>query len=352
MTAANCIKDVLPRISIITPSFNQAEFLEECIDSILSQNYPNLEYIIMDGGSSDRSVEIIKKHEKYLTYWQSQSDDGQYAAINEGFKKTTGDVMAWLNSDDKYHDRSLFTVAYLFATHRELNWLVGRPTFWGKEGELTGICDILPTYYRSNFLDGNYNAPFIQQESTFWRRSLWAQAGGYLRSDLDYAGDLELWIRFFRFTELQTVDALLGGYRSHGNQKAVLAMDRYVSEAEEILSQENYRVNSEATPRLLPAPDPLRVFSGDMKAFFTNNLPVCNRVTPSAHQAYEILLKTMSQHDEAVSHSICLDQALRDRDATIASLRERVSKLEYLESSLSWRLTAPIRKVLDFFRSH
>jgi glycosyltransferase involved in cell wall biosynthesis len=101
----------LPKISIVTPSFNQGEFLEECIDSVLSQNYPNLEYIIMDGGSTDISILIIKKYEKYLTYWQSQPDGGHYAALNQGFNKTTGEIMAWLNSDDKYHPNAFFKVA-------------------------------------------------------------------------------------------------------------------------------------------------------------------------------------------------------------------------------------------------
>src|SRR5215469_5586779 len=92
----------LPKISIVTPSFNQAEFLEETIRSVLDQNYPNLEYVVVDGGSTDGSVDIIKKYAHRLAWWVSEPDDGQYAAINKGFKHSSGEIMAWINSDDKY----------------------------------------------------------------------------------------------------------------------------------------------------------------------------------------------------------------------------------------------------------
>ena len=93
-----------PKISIVTPSFNHAQFLEETILSVISQNYPDLEYIIIDGGSTDGSVEIIKKYEQYLTYWISEPDNGQSDALNKGFTRATGDIYGWLNSDDLYKD--------------------------------------------------------------------------------------------------------------------------------------------------------------------------------------------------------------------------------------------------------
>ena len=312
----NAASKDFPLISIVTPSFNQGEFLEECIDSILGQNYPNLEYVIMDGGSADNSVEIIKKYEKYLRYWQSKPDGGQYAAINEGFKKTSGEIMTWLNSDDMYHDDSLFTVAYLFSTHENVGWLTGRPTHWNKDGELLAVED-LSTYCRSDFLLKNYNNPFIQQESTFWRRSLWEQAGGYVDESLGYAGDLELWVRFFRHAELYSVDALLGGYRYHGNQKAVLAMDRYVAEAEEVLEEENKRVATEGSPRINPAPEPITITFKDVAAHFKANASWVPCPLGSSHQLFEYYR-----------------QKLTDANAERAALQRHI---DAIESSRSWR---------------
>lgn len=114
-----------PKISIITPSFNQGKFLEGTILSVLNQNYPNLEYIIMDGGSTDNSIEIIKKYVDKLTYWQSKPDDGQSAAINEGFRHATGEIFCWLNSDDQYTEGALKIVGEYFTNHPECQWLCG-----------------------------------------------------------------------------------------------------------------------------------------------------------------------------------------------------------------------------------
>jgi glycosyltransferase involved in cell wall biosynthesis/radical SAM superfamily enzyme YgiQ (UPF0313 family)/ADP-heptose:LPS heptosyltransferase/ubiquinone/menaquinone biosynthesis C-methylase UbiE len=247
----------VPKISVVTPSFNQAEYLEECIDSILGQNYPNLEYVIMDGGSTDGSVEIIKKYEKYLSYWQSRPDGGQYAAINEGFKRATGEIMTWLNSDDKYHTDSLFKAAHVFEKYPDIEWITGRPTAWNEKGELIRVFDKLPLWSREKYLNRAFKDCCIQQESTFWTRTLWDKAGGKLESHLQFAGDLELWVRFFRHARLFTVDALLGGYRYQRKQKTNLCMDKYIQEGNQIIDQELADIRKGKFTMMLPAPEPV-----------------------------------------------------------------------------------------------
>ncbi len=245
-----------PKISIVTPSFNQGQFLEECIDSILSQNYPNLEYIIIDGGSNDGSVEIIKKYEKYLTYWQSKPDGGQYDAIDQGFRRTTGEIMAWLNSDDKYHPDSLFKVADIFEKYYDVEWITGRPTSWNKDGQIINV-GWLPSWCRENFIQPGPKKYYIQQESTFWKRTLWQKSGEKLKTDLKFAGDFELWLRFFRYAQLYTVDIVLAGFRHHPNQKTKLFKEKYNREAELLINQEIAYVKNNALVYMPPAPEPI-----------------------------------------------------------------------------------------------
>jgi glycosyltransferase involved in cell wall biosynthesis len=223
---------IYPKISIVTPSFNQAQFLEETISSVLEQNYPNLEYIIIDGGSTDGSVEIIKKYEKYLSYWVSEPDGGHGNALNKGFSKTSGEIMAWLNSDDKYFPGALFDVAEIFQSFNDVNWITGKTCEWNEKGELTSETYVYKNVY--DFLIGHYK--WIQQESTFWRRGLWEKAGGYINADYQLMVDGELWTRFFRFDDLWHVNRKLGGYRLHATNRAHLFPNEVVADMEKALS--------------------------------------------------------------------------------------------------------------------
>ncbi|MCX5637805.1 MAG: glycosyltransferase [Planctomycetota bacterium] len=277
--AAHLDKDKYPKISIVTPSYNQKGYLEECICSVLDQGYPNLEYVIMDGGSTDGSVEIVKKYANYLTYWQSKPDDGQYAAINEGFKRTTGEIMTWLNSDDKFHPNAFKTVVSVFMHRKDIGWIMGRPNTFNEQGQLFWIEKFLPLWSHERYLRKDYK--FIQQEGTFWRRSLWEKAGATLQVNLDLAGDLELWARFFRFAQLYTVDALIAGYRYHPGQKAQLFMDKYIEEAEKILDREILLFKEEKY--LLPAHKPILI--SEIKEFLPSDADEINR------QGQELLTK-------------------------------------------------------------
>jgi len=219
-----------PKISLMTPNFNCADYLEHTIVSVLAQNYPNLEYIVLDGGSTDASVDIIRKYEDRLAYWASRPDKGPYATINEGFARSTGDIMAWLNSDDMYLPGAFSTVAEIFAQNPEVEWLTTiMPAAWNEQGQAVLVGD-LHGFNRDSFVRGGngpsskdqgykvYTRGCIQQESTFWRRSLWERAGGYLDTSVTLAADYELWARFYQHAELYGVRALLGGYRLRTNQ--------------------------------------------------------------------------------------------------------------------------------------
>ena len=251
-----------PKISIVVPSFNQGAYLETTIRSVLDQNYPNLELIVMDGGSTDGSVKIIEKYRDRITYWQSQRDEGQYWALNEGFRRSTGEIMAWINSDDKLHVNSLNTMASIFTRRPDVNWVTGTPNIMQEEGFITWICEQTPVFSQNNYLQKKYDFPsFIQQEGTFWRRSLWDQAGATLQTELQMAGDLELWARFFRYSPLHTATVCTGCFRQQKNQKTAKAMTLYRAEAEEVLDREIQRFNQSGRAPIPPV-EPIRVNSG------------------------------------------------------------------------------------------
>jgi len=241
----------------VTPSFNQGQFLEETIQSVLSQDYPNLEYMIIDGGSTDESIDILHRYESRLTYWQSSPDGGQYEAINAGFARTDGEIMAWINSDDKYTPWAFSVVAEIFLTIPEIEWITTLyPLTWDAVGRAVA-CGQRTGYTKNAFLKGR-NIPgrsrcpegTIQQESTFWRRSLWNKAGATLDTSLKLAADFALWARFFQHADLYGVNSPLGGYRQHQDQKTNRHLEAYADEAEQVLSRYGRKVERPATALL------------------------------------------------------------------------------------------------------
>jgi glycosyltransferase involved in cell wall biosynthesis len=220
-------KAKLPKISVITPVFNRKEYLEETILSVISQGYPNLEYIIIDGGSTDGSLEIIKKYEKSISCLVSEPDNGMYDAIQKGFDRSTGEIMAWLNSDDIYKPGCLFMIASIF-NDTAVEWIAGMGSLFNKDGYCVKTNN-LTKWSKSVYWFRDYT--WIQQESVFWKRSLWERSGGHIDTNLKYAGDFELWGRFFDKAELYSVYTSFAGFRLHGSQITSEFKREYETEA-------------------------------------------------------------------------------------------------------------------------
>jgi GT2 family glycosyltransferase len=225
-------------IGIVTPTLNHGRFLDETIRSVLDAATAPAEYVVVDGGSTDDSVAVLERYDGRLTAWSSEPDDGMYDAIQKGFTRTSSDVMAWLNAGDTYQPWTLSVVQELFATFPELEWLTTQRPLTLDEAGRAVACEFVGGYAADSFRagvnlpGGNWFARAgIQQESTFWRRSLWERAGGRLSASLQYAGDFELWLRFFDAgATLVSLDAPLAAHRVHAGQKTT-TLDAYVAEA-------------------------------------------------------------------------------------------------------------------------
>jgi len=217
-----------PRISIVTPSYNQGEFLEQTILSVVNQNYPNLEYIIIDGGSTDNSVEIIKKNEKRLAYWISEPDKGQSDAINKGLAKCTGQFFNWLNSDDVLVENGLWNLArtilenscdVICGFHGYIGETYGLPSkdyrmFLGKTAEETIV----------NFI--------INQSATYYRLNVIRQLGG-VNPKLHYVMDADLWIRYLLdhgISKVKLVDFPISRFRYHSSGKTIACKEVFLQE--------------------------------------------------------------------------------------------------------------------------
>lgn len=234
---------------VVTPSFNQARFLPAAMASVLAQQGDfSVDYRVMDGGSTDGSTDHLRRAEAECAgdphrafAWQSGPDAGQYAALQEGFAQVNGEVLCWLNSDDLYLPWAFSVVAEIFARHPEVEWLTSaHPMTFDEHGQALGV-DVRWGYTAGSFRrwlnlpgGGHYARYFIQQDCTFWRRSLWEKAGGSFDTSLKLAADYELWLRFFEHAELYTVASPLAGYRLHPEQKTAQA-GAYEAEAEQVM---------------------------------------------------------------------------------------------------------------------
>jgi len=229
---------ISPKISIVTPSYNQAQFLEKTILSVLNQNYPNLEYIIIDGGSTDGSLEVIKKYEKYLTYWVSEKDNGQADAVNKGFQKSSGEILAWLNADDLYLPGTLFKVKDNFQKDRENNFIYGHSLLIDKKDNIMRVCYTIPQTYHSYIYDRGGN---IFQGPVFWKRDIFYKYGG-LDSKLYFALEYKLFDNFFKHERGIFLNDILAAYRIHKKTKSSTVESKLVIEEFDSIRKTNRNI--------------------------------------------------------------------------------------------------------------
>lgn len=224
-------------MSIITPSFNQGAFIEETINSVLSQNYPKLEYYVADGGSTDETVSILKKYKKYLTF-RSEPDRGQTDAINKGIGQTKGEIVAYLNSDDRYEPGALLTAGQLFAKHPTAPWLTGDYAIIDEHGV---HIQSFVVWYKTVLRHTNSEqllriANYIIQPSTFWRRSVMKKVGTFDES-LRYCMDFDYWLRLFKVAPPLICTQRLSAFRIHSSSKGGSAYTKQFEEEHQVVAR-------------------------------------------------------------------------------------------------------------------
>lgn len=236
----------LPSITIVTPSFNQGRFLERTIRSVLDQGYPKLEYIVMDGGSTDGSLEIVERYAGRLAYWASGPDGGQAAAINTGWRRAGGEVLAWLNSDDFYLPGTLLEIGEAFARHREADLIYGLTQRVDADGNAMGT--VGSAFQWRTLL---YSHQVIPQPSAFFRRSA-VDAVGPLDESLHYSMDYDFFLRLTRLRPALMLPRPLAVATIHDDAKTT--RDRATAAAETHRVRKRYaRGLGAAVVRMQPA---------------------------------------------------------------------------------------------------
>ncbi|MGD0623091.1 MAG: glycosyltransferase family 2 protein [Thermodesulfobacteriota bacterium] len=224
----------MPRITVITPSYNQGQFLEATIQSVVFQAYPNLEYIIIDGGSQDESVQVIRKYEKHLAYWHSKRDKGQADAINQGMGLATGEILCWINSDDMYLPGTFLEVGKRFnGKTDEPYFIYGSALTMEENGQnLQGGARLAGIFDQERLTYSDY----IVQPSTFWTKRLWLEVGG-LNVEYHYVLDWEWFIRASRVTGFECVPRFFSIYRLHAEHKTGTGGSKRIGEINEVVER-------------------------------------------------------------------------------------------------------------------
>ncbi len=231
------------KISIITPSFNQSRFLERTIISVINQDYKNVEYIIMDGGSTDGSVDIIKKYEGCIYHWESKSDKGQADAVFRGFEIATGDIIAWINSDDYYLEGVLSYIAHFFQQNPDIQWTIGDGIFVDDNDKILLKCYCPKINYERLLIFG---MTFIQP-TLFIRRDFFFQLGGFNR-ELQFSFDYDLVLRMSKIVPPGKINLMIAAFRHHKDSKTSTLLkinkieDQYLKEKNHLNEKPKYYV--------------------------------------------------------------------------------------------------------------
>jgi glycosyltransferase involved in cell wall biosynthesis len=222
----------LPRITLVTPSYNQGPYLEATIRSVLDQGYPNLEYVIVDGGSTDASVDIIRRYQDRLAWWVSEKDKGQAHAINKGFARATGDLYAYINSDDTLAPNSLQSAAKAFKQGHE--WITGWVVYLDDAGEWPQV-----PMARNSHIDWLMTNPLCQQ-ATYWSSRAMKELGPF-KEEFHYCFDYEFWLRLWFDAKLKPhmLHQCMGGFRLHDASKTISQIKAFEPEFRQIRS--NFR---------------------------------------------------------------------------------------------------------------
>jgi glycosyltransferase involved in cell wall biosynthesis len=234
--SASVVGATLPRITIVTPALSGDEYLDSTLRSVVYQDYPNLEFIVIEDGASAERRSILDRYKSHFSWQTCPPGTELCAALNLAFAKSSGEILGWLEPGDMFHTNALAVIGSIFAALPDVEWITGRPFNFTPSGMPTGLKH-LERWSRVRFLAGGNK--YIHRETTFWRRSLWERAGGALATEYGVAGEFELFLRFFRYARLYSVEALIGGYRTHpGNHSASGSHRKHNQICDEIADRE------------------------------------------------------------------------------------------------------------------
>lgn len=281
------------RFSIVTPTYNSERYLSETIDSVISQagNF-SIEFFIMDGGSTDGTQEIVQRYQKLLlenmypvqcekvvVHWHSEKDGGMYDAINKGFAQATGDIYAWINSDDIYLSGTFTIIQQTLQIYPEISWLKGITSYINENSTIyaVGNCNL---YYQDLIKAGLYGPVlyFIQQDSVFWREDLWKKSGG-VDASLTLAGDYFLWRSFSELAPLYSLNAYVSCFRKVPKQKSA-DLKAYFREIEHYSPLDKHLSNK------------VRRFFGHVESLPEFLHPICYRLAFGQHKYHLVMLKS------------------------------------------------------------